>query len=250
MPIVESYRGHPIYGSAVEILIGEVFEAALGHLIEQETGIAGLTISPMHTGYALFEGRNVGTASISVVAETVSHERPNLARQTAPDGTITMLFSDIEGSTALLERIGDARWMMLLREHNEIVRREKALNAGYEVKTIGDAFMLAFRSVREGLRCAIGIQRAFATRNTSAKDLLRVRIGIHTGELIKEGDDFFGRHVNFAARVASRAKAGEVLVSSLVRELCESSGEFVFFPLRLVTLTGFRGKQRLHLVKW
>src|SRR5258707_13691133 len=95
MPVVQRYRGHSVYGSGVEVLIGEVFEAALGHLIEEQTGIAGLTISPMHTGYALFEGRAVGKASISAVAREVSKERPDLASQASPNGTTTILFSDI-----------------------------------------------------------------------------------------------------------------------------------------------------------
>lgn len=127
----------------MDILIGEVFHAALGHVIEQETGIAGLTISPMHTRYALHEGRPVGRASIDTVARSVAQERPNLAPNAAPDGTVTILFSDIENSTTLNERLGDARWIELLREHNAIVRREKTFHKGFEVKTIGDAFMLA-----------------------------------------------------------------------------------------------------------
>lgn len=143
MPIVEEYNGHPVYGSAVDILIGEVYHAALGHLIEQETGIAGLTISPMHTRYALHGGRPVGRASIDTVARSVAQERPNLAPNAAPDGTVTILFSDIENSTTLNERLGDARWIELLREHNAIVRREKTFHKGFEVKTMGDAFMLA-----------------------------------------------------------------------------------------------------------
>jgi adenylate cyclase len=89
------------------VLIGELFYAALGHLIEHETGIAGLTISPTHTRYALHEGRSVGKASMD---------------------TVTILFSDIEHSTLLNERLGDARWMALLREHNAIVRREEAFH--------------------------------------------------------------------------------------------------------------------------
>jgi len=183
MPIVEEYNGQPIYGSAVDILIGEVFEAALGYLIEQETGIAGLTISPMHTGYALHEGRAVGKASIGAVAKSVTEERPNLTALAAPDGTVIILFSDIVGSTAINERLGDNRWMELLREHNAIVRREWALHNGFEVKTMGDAFMLAFRSARDALRCAISIQRAFAKRNEIAKEPIRVRIGLHVGEV-------------------------------------------------------------------
>jgi class 3 adenylate cyclase len=114
----------------------------------------------------------------------------------------------------------------LLAEHNEIVRCEKALHGGYEIKIIGDAFMLAFQSARDALNCAIGIQRAFSKRNSSAKPPIRVRIGLHTGELVREADDFFGRHVNFAARVGSKAAAGEILVSSLLRDVVEPSGEF------------------------
>jgi class 3 adenylate cyclase len=250
MPVVEMYNGHPIYGSAVDILIGEVFEAALGYLIEQETGIAGLTISPMHTGYALFEGRAVGKASISTVASTVASERPNLSSHAAPDGTVTIFFSDIEDSTTLNERLGDAKWMELLHEHHEIVRREKGLHRGFEVKTIGDAFMLAFPSAREALRCAINIQRALAQRNTTARHPIQVRIGLHTGEFVKEDEDFLGRHVNFAARVGSKAKPGEILVSSLLREIVEPSGEFVFDARKPETLKGFAGKHKLHLVLW
>jgi class 3 adenylate cyclase len=71
-----------------------------------------------------------------LVARSVVTERPNLALQTAPDGTVTILFSDIVSSTEINAHVGDARWMELLHEHNEIVRREKAFHRGYEVKTI------------------------------------------------------------------------------------------------------------------
>jgi class 3 adenylate cyclase len=250
MPVVEMYNGHPVYGSAVDILIGEVFEAALGVLIEEETGIAGLTISPMHTGYALFEGCNVGRASIGSVARSVVEERPNLTPHAAPDGTVTIFFSDIEDSTALTERLGDTHWMQLLHEHNAIVRRERALHDGFEVKTIGDAFMLAFKSARDALRCAIGIQRTLAMRNTTAAQPIRVRIGVHTGEFIKESDDFFGRHVNVAARVGAKAAVGEILVSSLVRELVQPSGEFIFEACKPAILKGLSGKHTLYRVHW
>lgn len=250
MPIVDEYNGHPIYGSAVEILIGEVFDGSLGWLIEKESGIAGLTISPMHTGYALYQGRAVGKASIDTVADSVTRERPNLESHVAPDGTVTILFSDIEDSTALNEHLGDERWMELLREHNKIVRHEKTLHRGFEVKTIGDAFMIAFQSARDALRCAIGIQRAFAKRNRTATQAIRVRIGLHAGETVREADDFFGRHVNFAARVGSEAAASDILASSLLYELVRPSGEFVFFARRPAVLKGFKGKHALYSVQW
>lgn len=250
MPIVDEYNGHPIYGSAAEILISEVFEGALGGLIEDQTGIAGLTISPMHTGYALYAGRAIGKASIDTVANSVAKELPNLKSHMAPDGTVTILFSDIEDSTALNEHLGDERWMRLLREHNKFVRREMSLHHGFEVKTIGDAFMLAFQSAKDALRCAIGIQRAFARRNLTAEQPIRVRIGLHTGEMVKEADDFFGRHVNFAARVGSQAAAGGILISSLLHELVRPSGEFSFSARRAEVLKGFKGKHTLYSVQW
>lgn len=248
-PIVERYQGTPIYGSGVEVLIGEVFEAALGGLIEDVTGIAGLTISPMHSGYAIHAGRLLSEAGLSSVATAVGKERPDLAGATAPDGTVTILFSDIEDSTAMNEEMGDARWMELLREHNAIVRRHKALHHGYEVKTIGDAFMIAFQSAKDALRCALGIQRAFVHRNGRAPQQVRVRIGLHTGELVREGDDFFGRHVNYAARVAGEAAAGEILVSSLLRDLVRASGEFTFDECPKRPLKGFVGEHQLFAVR-
>ena len=77
-----------------------------------------------------------------------------------------------------------------------------------------------------------------------------MRIGLHTGEAIKEGDDFFGKHVNLAARVAGQAQGGEILVSSLLKELTESAGEFTFGDGRAVGLKGISGKHRLFDVVW
>lgn len=249
MPVVDEYNGQPIYGSAVEVLIGEVFEGALSHLIEEVTGIAGLTISPMHTGYAIHDGRPVGSASVDTVADTVTKERSDLGSGVAPDGTVTLFFSDIENSTALNEKVGDQRWMQLLRDHNAIVRREMGLHHGFEIKTIGDAFMIAFQGARDAVRCALSIQQALATRKSSANETISIRIGLHTGELTRERDDFYGWHVNFAARVASQAAGGEILVSSLLRELVEPSREFTFEALAPRVLKGFRDTHVLHAVK-
>ena len=79
---------------------------------------------------------------------------------------------------------------------------------------------------------------------------MRIRIGLHTGEAIKEGDDFFGKHVNLAARVAGEAQGGEILVSSLLKELTESAGEFTFGDGRAVSLKGLKGKRSVFQVVW
>ena len=118
--------------------------------------------------------------------------------------------------------------MALLREHNSIVWDELATHGGYEVKSMGDRFMLAFGSALNGLRCAIGMQRIFAERNAQADEIIRVRICRRTGEAIKEADDFFGTHVNMAARFGGAAQGDEILVSGLLKALTESAGEFRF----------------------
>ncbi|MDP2674150.1 MAG: protein kinase [Dehalococcoidia bacterium] len=188
--------------------------------------------------------------SIDAVAATVYADKPDLRSHAAPDGTVTIMFSDIEGSTALAERLGDRRFIELLREHNTLVREKLKAHGGFEVKSEGDGFMLAFQSARRALQCAIDIQQALAAHNEMAKEPVKVRIGLHTGEAIKEGDDFFGKHVNLAARVAGQAAGGEILVSSLLKELTESAGEFTFGDGRAVGLKGISGRHRLFEVQW
>jgi class 3 adenylate cyclase len=189
--------------------------------------------------------------SIDAVASAVEDERPDLSGAAAPDGTVTILFSDIEGSTEMTERLGDRRWLEVLREHNRIVRSELRAHDGFEVKSQGDGFMVAFSSARRALDCAIAIQRAFAAQaDEQGDDAVRVRIGMHTGEAIRERDDFFGRNVILAARIAAQADGGEVLVSSLLKELTESSGDIAFGAAREVTLKGLSGSYRVHSVDW
>ena len=188
--------------------------------------------------------------SIDTVASAVQSEQPDLRPHAAPDGTVTLMFTDIEGSTPLNERLGDQRWMELLREHNALIREQLKAHQGYEVKTEGDGFMVAFGSARRALKCAIAIQRSFAQHYESAEEPLRVRIGLHTGEAIKEADDFYGRHVNLAARVAGQAKGGEILVSSLLKELTDSAGDIAFGDAREVELKGLSSKQTVLSVDW
>ncbi len=187
--------------------------------------------------------------SIDAVASAVYVEKPDLRPHTAPDGTVTILFSDIEGSTALNERLGDKRWMEVLREHNAIVREKVKAHGGFEVKSEGDGFMVAFQSARRAVECAIAIQQALEARN-AAGEAVRVRMGLHTGEPLKEGDDFFGRHVNLAARVAGQAKGGEILVSGLLKALVDSGGDISWGESRMVELKGLSGTQEVWAVVW
>jgi class 3 adenylate cyclase len=107
--------------------------------------------------------------------------------------------------------------------------------------------MLAFRSAASALRCAIETQKAFAAYAKDHPDgAVRVRMGLHTGEVIKEADDFFGKNVILAARIAAQAKGGQVLVSSLVKDLTESAQEFTFGKPQQLIIKGLSGTYQVH----
>jgi class 3 adenylate cyclase len=188
---------------------------------------------------------------VETLVAALTHERPDLRPQASPDGVVTLLFSDIEGSTSLNDAIGDQRWIALLREHNATVRERIAAHGGSEVKTIGDAFMVAFSSPRRAVLCAIDLQRAFATYNHEHDDApLRIRIGLHAGEPVREGGDFYGKSVTLASRIADAAKGGEILVSALLKELTDAGGDITFGDARDAELKGFAGPQRTYTVTW
>jgi class 3 adenylate cyclase len=184
------------------------------------------------------------------IVSWVEAEQPDLRRASAPDGTVTLLFSDIENSSRLTERVGDQRWLELLNAHNTIVRAQLDEHGGYEVKSQGDGFMLAFPSARQAVKCAIDIQRALARRAANGELPVRVRIGIHTGEAIHHDGDFYGRSVVCAARIAGQAEGGEILISSLVKELVEGRGDVPLRDAGEFELKGLAGRQRLFRVAW
>jgi eukaryotic-like serine/threonine-protein kinase len=206
--------------------------------------VAGLRLEAH--GYAPTDS----TSTIDAVSSIIQRDRPDLRGHTAPDGTVTIMFSDIEGSTQMTDRLGDHRWMEVLGIHNEIIRREVAKEKGFEVKSAGDGFMVAFSSAARALRAAIAIQRALALYNSHSDEPMRVRIGMHTGEAIRQEDDFYGRNVILAARIGAAAHGGEILVSSVLKELTDSSGEFKFTHPQELEFKGLTGTHMAHSVVW
>jgi class 3 adenylate cyclase len=189
-------------------------------------------------------------SAIDRVLSWVEGERPDVGRAAAPDGTVTILFTDIEDSTALNERLGDERWMEVIRAHNAIVRHCVREHGGYEVKAQGDGFMIAYPSAREAVDCAADMQRKVADGTDALGEPLRMRIGLHTGEAIREGEDFYGRSVTLAARLGNEARGGEILASSIVRDLAASAPEVTFEDAGERQLKGIRGAQRAYRVRW
>ncbi len=187
-------------------------------------------------------------ASIDSVALAVSGERPDLGAVASAEGRVTILFSDIENSTLMTERLGDDRWVEILREHNSVFRFRLDEHGGYEVKNQGDGFMLAFSDPAAALAFAVDVQRDFAGRDVQADELIRVRMGMHVGEVIEEGGDFFGRSVILAARIAAQARGGELLISSALHESC--GGRFATDDGRELELKGLTGAHRVYAVDW
>jgi len=137
-----------------------------------------------------------------------------------PTGTVTFVFTDIEGSTRLLQEFGD-RYAAARDEHAAVVRRATVECDGVEVSTGGDSFFLVFRSPVNAVRAAMAIQRGLAAHDGSPGPHLRVRVGVHTGEGVRGGDDYVGIDVNRAARIADAAHGGQVIVSDATRALVE-----------------------------
>ncbi len=177
---------------------------------------------------------------------------PASVRAAAPSEAATVhtiLFTDVGGSTALTQRLGDVRAREVLREHERIVREALNAHSGSEVKTMGDGFMASFSSSTKALQCAIAMQRAFAEQNESAEEPIKVRVGLNAGEPIAEGDDLFGTAVNLAARICAHAEAGQILAPIVVRELAAGK-QFMFADRGEVALRGFEDPVRLYELSW
>jgi class 3 adenylate cyclase len=195
-----------------------------------------------------FLGRAL-TTSLEELERSVQREQPDLSSTLAADGTVTIVFTDIVDSTVINNSLGDHAWLDVLRRHNAVVEDATSAHGGSVVKTQGDGTMLAFSSARRAVACAQEIQTGIGWVFEDETHPISVRIGVHAGDAVREADDFFGNTVNYAARVASQAQGGEVLVSSLVRDLVAGGGPGIgFLANREVELKGLAGTHRIYAV--
>jgi class 3 adenylate cyclase len=189
--------------------------------------------------------------SIDIVTASALAERSRLNLEATDAGTVTILFSDIEGSTELATKLGDTQWFEVLATHNSIFRSQLPRFEGYEAMSQGDGFMLTFPSARRAVRYAIATQRSLNRSDLWRRAVVRVRIGIHVGEaIVDDAGALVGRHVHVASRIANLAVGGEILVSSLVREIVVARGDIVFGPGRTVALKGIEGTCIVHPLDW
>ena len=170
-------------------------------------------------------------------------ERADILNMAAADGTVTLFFSDIEDSTPLNDRLGDATWVKVLAAHDRVLRHRIEKYRGQVVKTAGDGFMVAFRDTEAACRAALGIQRDLPRDLTLRRfGGVHVRIGIHTGQVVARDGDYFGRNVAMAARVANLAQGGEILASEAVRDALDEDTVVVLEELEAVELKGLPGE--------
>ena len=165
------------------------------------------------------------------------------------EGTVTIMFTDVEESTRLISTRGFTASHEIMKAYETIIDEKVADHAGRRIKGLGDGFMISFGSSRHGVECALDIQEAIAeySKNNPERKL-RIRIGLNTGEVVEESGDIFGAAVNVAARVAGKAKGGEILVSEIVRQLVGPIAEMKFEYRGRYRLKGFPDRWRLHQV--
>ena len=178
----------------------------------------------------------LGDLVTSVLSEPIS--------LSSTEGTMTLVFTDIVDSTSLAERLGDNAWADLVSRHESAIRATTNSHGGSVVKLLGDGSMLAFESARAAVRAAVDLQRA------SGQDEFRVRIGVHTGEVIRTEGDLLGVTVNKAARVAAAADSGGIMVSSTTRDLVGTIEGIRMGEPRIVALKGLSDTHQVFPVEW
>ena len=187
-------------------------------------------------------------SSIDVIASALEPVIPIAGRMSSPDGAVTLMLSDIADADSMAEDVGAERWEGLLRDHHAIAQQLIGHHAGQVVKVQGDGFLASFASAHAGLHTAVEMQRTFA--GAAADPPLPVRIGLHSGFVMGGGGDMMGRNVVLAARIATQAKGGEILVSDALRRYTESDPSFDFEDRGEHHFKGLVGEHAVYAVSW
>ncbi len=168
--------------------------------------------------------------------------------------SLTILFTDIEDSTNLTERLGDLQWERIIDQHNEVVREELHRHAGFEVKLTGDGFLIAFADGMNALRCAARVQdqvtQLAALRGANWP--VSVRMGVHRGDVIlRPGGDILGRTVNMAARIMAKGRGGSIVVSQAQRDdVRRQIGTEFWFNMGARRIRGLDRRERMYQFRW
>jgi class 3 adenylate cyclase len=189
--------------------------------------------------------------SIDVIASALEPLAPVVSRLSSPDGALTLMLSDIADAGAVASELSPERWDQLISDHHLLVEQVLAHHDGQVVKFERDGFLASFNSAHGGLHAAVELQRTFGvTDDDNAPPAMTLRIGLHSGFVLTNSEELLGRNVVLASRIAAHAQAGEILVSSTLKEYTETDPSFEFEPRGEHHFKGLVGEHTLYLVRW
>ena len=188
--------------------------------------------------------------SIDVIASALEPLTPAVERLSSPDGAVTLMLSDIADAGVVESQLGPERWEQLLSDHHLLVERIVAHHDGRVVRVERDGFLASFNSAHGGLHAAVELQRTFSSSDADSSPALALRIGVHSGFVISGSDDLLGRNVVLASRIAAHARAGEILVSSTLKQYTETDPSFQFEPRGEYHFKGLLGEHTVYGVRW
>ncbi len=223
---------------------------AVGHPPQRAVLTAGTAMRGVLEAVSRVREQGVGGMLLSTLDDFnrwAADQRAAIGRMAAEDGTVTIFFSDIENSTLLNTQLGDNRWIKVLSAHDHLVETYVEKYRGLIVKSFGDGHMVVFSTPELAIAASLDIQRALGANWNRSRELrrtpIRVRIGLHSGTAIERDGDYFGQNVALAARVASQAQGGEILVTGQIAEAMVEYYEFT--EAVAVELKGFEGEHAL-----
>jgi class 3 adenylate cyclase len=189
--------------------------------------------------------------SLVRIVEEVGGDLPGYREKTSPDGMLTIAFTDIEGSTEMMEKLGEARWVELMIAHDRMVRDCVVEHGGEVVKSQGDGYMIVFSSASAALDCAVQLQRVLTGyHRREPPETLRIRVGLHTGNIFQADHDFLGKAVVLAARITGRAQGGEILVSAACQSYTARLGRWRYGATMELSLKGLANVERVFRLDW
>jgi adenylate cyclase len=188
--------------------------------------------------------------SIDVIASALEPVIPSLDRLSSPDGAVTLMLSDIANAHAVAQRLGPERWEHTLRDHHLLVEQTVTHHDGQVVKIERDGFFASFNSAHTGLHAAVELQRTFGGGAGTDEQGLAMRIGLHSGFVMGNPEQLMGRNVVLASRIAAQAGAGEILVSSTLKQYTETDPSFQFEDRGEHHFKGLLGEHTVFAVRW
>jgi class 3 adenylate cyclase len=189
--------------------------------------------------------------SIDVIASALEPIIPTLGKISSPDGAVTLMLSDIADASNVAEQLGPERWERLLADHRLLVEQLVSRHDGQVMRFERDGFLASFNSTHAGLHAAVELQRTFTgPAGDAGGPAIQVRAGLHSGFVIANPEQLLGRNVVLASRIAGQARAGEILVSSNVKQYTETDPSFRFEVHGEYHFKGLHGEHTVYAVRW